>query len=336
MNKYTHTCIYIHIYISTHIHTYPYIHTHIQNVYARKHGWNDGAAANVQGAVADQGSFALLFCWTHWQSNHILHLQYKDFIIPTSCSTNAPPAVHQSRSTRARRNPNPRMMIKVTVHEKRRVNEEQPTSASLSSLSRKSRQRGAQSTPAHLHWCGANPSSSWPTMSETPKSMLQSHFHHFPAGFPICTRSADLLLWSMDGYHSLNNVKVPGERSSTSQTSQFVWDICFHHQSMTLLPPKKLLTTRSPHCRLCCFPCLRLSFLFNSAPCTILNKNVEFTRWLHRHMNRIGRAYPTVHSFNCLLSQRWISPIPPALILNKISSCFQWQFIHWQQGSWVF
>jgi len=146
--------------MSTHIHTYPYIHTHIQNVYARKHGWNDGAAANVQGAVADQGSFALLFCWTHWQSNHILHLQYKDFIIPTSCSTNAPPAVHQSRSTRARRNPNPRMMIKVTVHEKRRVNEEQPTSASLSSLSRKSRQRGAQSTPAHLHWCGANPSSS--------------------------------------------------------------------------------------------------------------------------------------------------------------------------------
>jgi len=47
----------------------------------------------------------------------------------------------------------------VTVPEKRRVNEEQPTSAS--SPSRKSRQRGAQTTPAHLHWCGANPPSSW-------------------------------------------------------------------------------------------------------------------------------------------------------------------------------
>ena len=28
---------------------------------ARKHAWNDGAAANVQGAVADQGSFAAKF-----------------------------------------------------------------------------------------------------------------------------------------------------------------------------------------------------------------------------------------------------------------------------------
>jgi len=49
--------------MSAHIHTYTYKRTHMQNVYmnARKHAWNDGAAANVQGAVADQGSFALLF-----------------------------------------------------------------------------------------------------------------------------------------------------------------------------------------------------------------------------------------------------------------------------------
>ena len=49
--------------MSAYIHTYTYIHTHIQNVYinTRKHAWNDGAAANVQGAVADQGSFAILF-----------------------------------------------------------------------------------------------------------------------------------------------------------------------------------------------------------------------------------------------------------------------------------
>ena len=84
MYKYIHTCMYIHIYMSTHIHTNTYIHTHIQNVHmnARKHAWNDGAAANVQGAVADEESFALLFCST--QLNHISHLQCKDFIVPTS------------------------------------------------------------------------------------------------------------------------------------------------------------------------------------------------------------------------------------------------------------
>jgi len=55
MYKYIYTCIYIHKYMSAHIHTYTYIHTHIQNVHtnARKHAWNDGAAANVRGAVAD-------------------------------------------------------------------------------------------------------------------------------------------------------------------------------------------------------------------------------------------------------------------------------------------
>jgi len=117
MYKYTHTCIYIHIYMYTHIHTYTYIHTHIQNVYmnTRKHAWNDSLTANVQGAVTDQGSFSLLCLST--QSNHISHLQYKDFIVPTSCSTNTPPSVQQRRSMRARRNPSPRM-IKVTVHEK--------------------------------------------------------------------------------------------------------------------------------------------------------------------------------------------------------------------------
>jgi len=91
MYKYIHTCIYIHIYTSAHIHTHTYIHTHIKNVYmnARKHAWNDGAAANARGAVADAGSFARLFRST--QSNHISHLQCKDFIVPTSCSTNTPP-----------------------------------------------------------------------------------------------------------------------------------------------------------------------------------------------------------------------------------------------------
>ena len=34
----------------------------------------------------------------------------ENFIVPTSCSTNTPLAVQQSRSTRARRNPSPRMV----------------------------------------------------------------------------------------------------------------------------------------------------------------------------------------------------------------------------------
>jgi len=63
MYKYIHTCIYIHIYMSAHIHTYTYIHTHIQNVHmnTRKHAWNVGAAANVQGAAADKEALHFSF-----------------------------------------------------------------------------------------------------------------------------------------------------------------------------------------------------------------------------------------------------------------------------------
>ena len=72
--------------MSAHINTYTYIHTHIQNVHmnARKHAWNDSAAANARGAVVERGSFAGLFRST--QSSYISHLQYKYFrvILPTS------------------------------------------------------------------------------------------------------------------------------------------------------------------------------------------------------------------------------------------------------------
>jgi len=92
MYKYIHTCIHIHIYLSAHIHTYTYIHTHIQNVRinARKHAWNDVAAANAWGAVVERGSFVRLFRST--QSNHTEHLQCKDFIVPTCWNTNTFPA----------------------------------------------------------------------------------------------------------------------------------------------------------------------------------------------------------------------------------------------------
>jgi len=75
MYKYIHTCTYIHINMSAHIHTYTMLHIYTyKNIHmnARKHTWNDGAAANVRGAVADARSFALLFRST--QSSHISHL----------------------------------------------------------------------------------------------------------------------------------------------------------------------------------------------------------------------------------------------------------------------
>ena len=86
----THMHIYTYIHVCTHTHIHIYTHTHTKlYMNARKHAWNNGAAANPRGAVADAGSFAYLFRST--QLNHILHLRYKDFIVPTSWNTNTPP-----------------------------------------------------------------------------------------------------------------------------------------------------------------------------------------------------------------------------------------------------
>ena len=89
-NTYTHAYIYTYIHVHTCTHTHN-IHRHIQNVHmnARKHAWNDGVAANARGAVVERGNFASLFRST--QSNHRSHLQYKDFIVPTSWNINTPP-----------------------------------------------------------------------------------------------------------------------------------------------------------------------------------------------------------------------------------------------------
>jgi len=224
---YTYTCVWTHrctntythayIYICTCPHTYTHTHlcTHTYKMYiwnARKHAWNDGAAANVQGAVADQGSFALLFCST--QSNHISHLRCKDFIVPTSCSTNTPPsplpnipqnssklaqlhngplrscrkiggkaAAQQSCSKRARRNPSPKM-IKVTVHEGTRGQlQKRPNPATDQT---QSRQRGEQTTSRSSALVQgrstqfiANPYC-WP---QRPCLKQRLNFCHFPAVF---------------------------------------------------------------------------------------------------------------------------------------------------------
>ena len=77
-----------------------------------------------------------------------------------------------------------------------------------------SRQRGAQTTPAHLHWCGAYPPSSWPTQAASSRvdALKQdSHFRHFPAvsterticdiGHICSLRIADQIQWSEDCFH---------------------------------------------------------------------------------------------------------------------------------------
>ena len=71
---------YTYIHVRTHTHIHIYAHTHTKCTY-ETHASTPGtttAAANVQGAVAVQGSFALLFRLT--QSNHFSHIQCKDFI----------------------------------------------------------------------------------------------------------------------------------------------------------------------------------------------------------------------------------------------------------------
>ena len=82
--------------MSAHMYTYTYIHTRTQNVHmnARKNVWNDSAAANVQGAVADKKVLHVFF--VRRNQNHISHLQCKDFIVPTSCSTSTPPPPNPS------------------------------------------------------------------------------------------------------------------------------------------------------------------------------------------------------------------------------------------------
>ena len=165
MYKYMHTCIY-HVRIHTHIHIYTHTHTkciykHTQARLERRRGSERARSRCRSMKLCNSLSFDAI--------NHISHLQCKDFIVPTSCSTNTPPAVQQSRSTRARGNSRPGM-IKVTVHEKRRVNEEQPTPAS--SPSRKSRQRCANTTTTHLHWCGVNDQIHGQLMSQALESIL--------------------------------------------------------------------------------------------------------------------------------------------------------------------
>ena len=109
--------------MSAHMHTYTYMHTHIQNVHMNtcKHAWNDDAAANVQGAVADEGSFALLFRSTQsttFRTSNARTALYPRPAAPITLQRCSRAAVREHAGIHAPR------MIKVTVQEKRRVNEE--------------------------------------------------------------------------------------------------------------------------------------------------------------------------------------------------------------------
>ena len=57
-----------------------------------------------------------------------------------------------------------------------------------------SRQRGAQTTPAHLHWCGAYPPSSWPAQAASHESMLRNRIH-IVAIFPLVSFYVWVVLW---------------------------------------------------------------------------------------------------------------------------------------------
>ena len=100
--------------------------------------------------------------------------------------------MQKSRSKRARRNPSPRM-IKVTVHEERRVNEEQPTPASSPS-----RNHDSAAPRQHPLICtGAEPIHQvhGPPKPRVTKSMLRQRIHIsaiFPPFFD-CAVTLDIL-----------------------------------------------------------------------------------------------------------------------------------------------
>ena len=146
---------------------------------------------NARGAVVDAGSFARLFRST--QSNHILNLQCKDFIVPTFRNTNTPPPTPYPlfpTYPRTVRGPRASAVLLFYTDQMNRVHssEQAPRSFKMAPCivverlegkqrcSRsttnprkqpimQSRQRGAQTTPAHLHWCRADPPSSWPAQA---------------------------------------------------------------------------------------------------------------------------------------------------------------------------
>ena len=177
-----HIYTYIHVRIHTHIHIYTHTHTkctykHTQTRLERRRGSERARSRCRPRKLCTSLSFDAIK--PHFappmqglHCTHVLQHQY-----PSSGAVEPQYASTQESSPR---------MVKVTVHEERSVNEEQPTPAS--SPLRKSRQRGAQTTPAHLHWCEANPPISWSTHALAQESMLRNRitFPPFSRRFSVC------------------------------------------------------------------------------------------------------------------------------------------------------
>jgi len=132
---YIYTCIYIHIYMSVHIHTCTYVHTHVQHVHmhAHKHVRNDGAAATAREARLDAKKLSP----SPWP------LQSRGGL----------PSVASSPIAR------PRGMI-----DQRRTTTTN-SSSSHHHDSTPPRLQPLICTGADLHWCGADPPSSWPAQA---------------------------------------------------------------------------------------------------------------------------------------------------------------------------
>jgi len=184
INAYIYTCTYIYIHMSAHIHAYTYIHTY--KMYICTHASTPGTTAKhetreelMQTQEALHFSFVRRNQTTFSTSNARTSLSSWDTntpqpLIPSSQHTpeqfakmapcvvvewlgrkqwcsRAPVSEHAEHQARE--------WPKWPFTEKRRVNEKQPNPQCLIT---QSRQRSAQTTSIHLHWCGADPHSSWP------------------------------------------------------------------------------------------------------------------------------------------------------------------------------
>jgi len=193
MHKHTHTHVYkrIHIHIHTHMHIYTYIHvrtyTHIhiythtptKCTYERTQASGSERTRSCCRRRKPRTSFSFDAIKPHFappmqgiHCTHFLRHQYPSTphpLFPTYPRTvckNGPlcscrkirgkEEVQQSPSRWARRTSSPRM-TNVTRWNERSMRNNKTHNKPIT----QSRQRGAQTTSAHLYWCGADPPSSW-------------------------------------------------------------------------------------------------------------------------------------------------------------------------------
>jgi len=90
--------------------------------------------------------------WVWWSS-----MQFYNGPLRSFRKIRGKAAVHQSPSRRARRSPNPRCRMWLS----RATRGQWKTTRPPQQPTTQSRQHSAQTTSAHLYWCGADPSGPW-------------------------------------------------------------------------------------------------------------------------------------------------------------------------------